>query len=387
LAHGAPALAPTAPLATTLAFARAAGSYWFAVFPLVRRELAAWRAHAERIPDARLRAHALSALAERGNMEGAAAFATFVSRRHRPAVVGATVAFQAAYNHLDLLSELLAPGQAGRARLMHLALPAALYPQAAHRPSPSAWAEAAGTDGGYLNALLARCRDCFAGLPSAPAARDSAIQAAERVVAFQSWQAGGAEPDAATLDYADPAPADLRSFELAGAAGSSLGVHALIASAADSALTPATARALDAAYFPAIGALHTLLDHLVDRHEDHAHGQPNLTDRYASPAQLQRRLTDLTRAALTAARALPDPTRHELIVCAMSCFYLSAPAARAHPAQPAARAVAAELGWPAPLARAVFAARSRLGPGAIRSTTASTRLPDLGLASGQPRGE
>jgi tetraprenyl-beta-curcumene synthase len=388
----------------TFAFARAARAYLLAVFPLVRHELAAWRARAERIPDPRLRGRALQALAERGNMEGAAAFATFAARRHRPAVVAATVAFQAAYNHLDLLSELVGTGEADRARLMHLALPAALagselladFPAPSVRPaparriadhrSPPVWAAAAGADGGYLQALVARCRDSFATLPSAAIARPSAIAAAERVVAFQSWQAGGPEPDAAVLglpaaavalgapaaEPREPA-AHLRSFELAGAAGSSLGVHALIAAAADSALTPPAARALDAAYFPAIGALHTLLDHLIDRDEDCVHGQRNLTDHYPSPLRLEQRLAGLTRTALAAARTLPDRPRHELIVCAMACFYLSSPAARTQHAQPAARAVAAELGRPAALARGVFAARAWLQP-AKAATESSTPI-------------
>ena len=40
------------------------------------------------------------------------------------------------------------------------------------------------------------------------------------------------------------------------------------------------AREIDRAYFPWIGALHTLLDSLVDRHEDRESGRPSLLSYY-----------------------------------------------------------------------------------------------------------
>jgi tetraprenyl-beta-curcumene synthase len=367
----------------TFAFARAARVYWLAVFPRVCRELAHWRVRAERIPDPALRSRALAALSERGNMEGAAAFATFVPASARGVVISATVAFQAAYNHLDALSESwLGAGDAvARTRDAHGALLAALGGDGglSHPPGGPDWRGAGGDDGGYLAELVAACRAALAALPGWPVARAPALRAAARVVEFQTWQAGGAAPIAdgigptaaprgrpagAAGPGSDPAPplADAPGspywWELAGAAGSSLGVHALIAASADSLLAPAYVRALDAAYFPAIGALHTLLDHLVDRDEDLAIGQRNLIDRYASPAAAERRLGALARDALTAARGLGPGVRHELIVCAMAGFYLAAPAARDPAARGAARAVAGELGGLGGLARGVFLGRS-----------------------------
>jgi tetraprenyl-beta-curcumene synthase len=369
----------------TFAFLDAARVYWLAVFPRVCRELARWRARAERIPDPALRSRALAALSERGNMEGAAAFATFVPAEARPAVISATVAFQAAYNHLDALSEswLGAGDAAARSRHAHEALLAALGGDTpnrslSHPPADPGWRGACGGDGGYLAELVAACQSALAQLPGWPVARAGALRAAARVVEFQTWQAGG---DAPTADGIDPAAAPLPRpagaagpgsepappladapgspywWELAGAAGSSLGVHALIAASADPLLAPAYVHALDAAYFPAIGALHTVLDHLVDRDEDRAIGQRNLIDCYASPAAAERRLGALARDALTAARTLGPAPRHELIVCAMAGFYLAAPAARDPAARGAARAVARELGGLGALARGVFLGR------------------------------
>ena len=107
-------------------FARATHTYWTSVFPQVGRELERWNERAGEISDPALRAQALEALAKRGNMEGAAAFATFVPREHRAAVVRATVAFQTAYNHLDTISEQSASIGPGEARVLHEALLTAL---------------------------------------------------------------------------------------------------------------------------------------------------------------------------------------------------------------------------------------------------------------------
>src|SRR3954452_18767345 len=97
--HGAGRLSPA------VAFARAALRYWLTVFPRVSSELRHWRRSASRIDDPSLRQLALASLAKRGNMEGAAAFATFVPWRARGSVIRVLVAFQTIYNYADLLAE------------------------------------------------------------------------------------------------------------------------------------------------------------------------------------------------------------------------------------------------------------------------------------------
>src|SRR5579864_4208287 len=85
-------------------FTGAALRFWLIVFPSVCRELRRQRQAATEIPDAVLRGLALEALQERGNIEGAAAFAAFVPATRRRATISALVAFRAAYNYLDLLA-------------------------------------------------------------------------------------------------------------------------------------------------------------------------------------------------------------------------------------------------------------------------------------------
>ena len=144
------------------AFAAAATSYWLSVFPVVRREIARLRERASAIPDPVLRELALQALEKRGNMEGAAAFATLVPRPRRRAVVRALVAFQAAYNYVDMLAEQPCEDLVANGRRLHEALSVAV----------ASGAQAAGTqpvdyyehhpqceDGGYLDEMVQRCRE------------------------------------------------------------------------------------------------------------------------------------------------------------------------------------------------------------------------------------
>jgi len=112
---------------------------------------------------------------------------------------------------------------------------------------------------------------------------------------------------------------------------------ALLALAADPSLEPSEPAAVEAAYFPWVGALHTMLDSLVDVAEDRREGQRNLLGHYDSPAGAAARVGALAREAGARVRALARGRLHELILTAMACHYLSAPQA----AEPRARAIAA----------------------------------------------
>ncbi len=115
-------------LALAGAFTGAAGRYWTGVFPHVRRELDHWLRRAGEIPDPALRRLALHAQRKRGNIEGAAAFATFAPRADRAAVLRAAVAFQAAYDYLDVLAEQPQADPVAGTRALHQALLDSLAP-------------------------------------------------------------------------------------------------------------------------------------------------------------------------------------------------------------------------------------------------------------------
>jgi len=350
-------------IAPVVSFAGAAWRYWLGVFPRVCLERRRRRARASRIPDPLLRATALDAQRKWGNVEGAAAFAAFVPSPHRAAAARAMTCFQAAYNYLDMLGEQPCADPASNGRCLHSALLVALDPDARHLDyyEHSRQRE----DGGYLREILDACRAALATLPSYSALAPEALRAAERIVEFQSCNTGELQGDLAALERwaraATPPGEDLLWWETAAAGGSSLCVYALIALAAEPAFERSfdVATAVKDAYFPWIGALHSLLDNLVDVAEDRATGQHNLIGLYGSPMQAAERMGRLAERSLGAARGLPNARAHTLVLAAMASFYLSTPEAATPAALPVARAVLGALDGPADLAMLVFRARSR----------------------------
>ncbi len=322
------------------AFAATSTSYVLS-FPAVAREIGHWRGRAARIPDATLRRLALASLAKRGNMEGAALFATLAPRARRLEAIRSIVAFQAAYNYLDLLAEQPSAHPARNGEELHRALLVALDPTASHRDHYVHHPQR--EDGGYLGELIETSRTTLARLPSYPRVSSPALAVAARIVEFQSLNLGERQGGCAGLERwareQTSGAGELRWWELAGACGSSLGVHVLIGLAARPELNPAEVAAVADAYHPWLGALHSLLDSLVDVEEDRRERLPNLVACYASVEEAGERMGQLAAGALARAGALPDADRHETIVAAMAAYYLSAPAAREPALRPLARAV------------------------------------------------
>ena len=340
-------------------FAGAARRYWLGVFPGVCAERRRREARAQEIPDQLLRQVVVDALRKWGNIEGASAFAAFVPRRRRAAAARAMVCFQAAYNYLDMLTELPNTDPAANGRLLHRALLVALNPEAEHLDYYAH--HHLHEDGGYLKETVDDCRAALAQLPSYAAVAPAALRAAERIVAFQSCNTGEVQGDYLALERwaraHTPHGTGMRWWETAAAGGSSLCVYALIAAAAEPRVDPDEIAAIESSYFPWIGALHSLLDNLVDAAEDYATGQRSLVGCYASPCDAATRMGTLAERSSEAAQALPG-RRHTLVLAAMASFYLCTPEARAPEAAPVADAVLQALGEPAQMAMTVF--RSRL---------------------------
>jgi tetraprenyl-beta-curcumene synthase len=276
-----------------------------------------------------------------------------------------------------MLSEQPGADRVEQARGLHQALLAALSPDVALPTVPDGRGECArgwpsrssrvpaALDGGYLQSLVADCRRATAELPAYAAVAPAARRAAERVVAFQSYNRGYAGGDHEALERwareATPAGSGLRWWETAASGGSSLGVHVMLAAAASRLVGVDEMDALEHAYFPWIGALHSLLDQLVDVEEDRRTGQRNLIAYYASESDAAQRMGWLAQRALERARELSPPSRHALVAAAMASFYLSAPGARAPAALPISDAVLDAFGSRARPALAVFKARGIAG--------------------------
>jgi tetraprenyl-beta-curcumene synthase len=346
-------------LALTSAFASASLRYWLGVFPLVGRELRHWRERARQIPDPALRRLALiTQTSERGNLEGAAAFAVLAPRMHRARVVRAVVAFQTTYDYIDTLSEQPSADPIANGRQLHLALLSALDPDCEH---PDYYEHnRANRDNGYMRELVNACRFACGALPSYASVAEPAVRSAKRMVAYQSLNHSPGDTRGALARWASgltPSDSGLRWWETAAGAASSLSVFALIAAAAQPALAASEAAAVAHAYFPWIGALHVLLDSLIDRHEDIASGQHSLIDHYASAEDAAARLGAIAARATRATETLPNSLQHATILAAMTSFYLSAPSTSAPGAILSAQRVLETMGTVATPPMAVHRAR------------------------------
>lgn len=321
----------------TLALARTLASYWLTVFPRARRELARWTDAARAIPDAEARTLALATIEqERGLAEGAAIFATVVPRRRRGALVPLLVAWQAAYDYLDTLGE-----QPSGDAASYGALTAALGTGTANGDP---------RDGGYLAGLIARCRTAADSLPAFDRVRPVALRAARRCIEAQTATHAVAlrgNAELRTWAATQPEADGYLWWEVAAGAISSLAVHAVLATAAQPRTTREVADAVDAAYFPSICALSTLLDSAVDTDDDAGTANHRCLAYYDDPAHTLERLAAITRIAERAARTLPAGRRHAVILAGMTAYYAAAAdATQQHLHEQVATALAT---WSAPI--------------------------------------
>jgi tetraprenyl-beta-curcumene synthase len=315
--------------------------YWRTIHPVSRRELRWWDGRAAAIPDPLLRTLASETLArERGLCEGAALFATLAPRRNRAALVRVLVAVEVLCDYLDTLAEQASSDVLDESRRLHRALIAALGgPISRERYYP-----VGRQDGGYLDTLVARCREGFRELPSAGTVAPFALRAAARSSEGQSRNHAAmlAQDDRALAAWCRtqmPVGAALAWWELAAAICSSLTLVALVACAAAPATRADDVARIGAAYFPWISTLSSLFDSVADRAEDVVSGNHSYVAHYATQAEAAEQLGRLTSHAIATARTLPNGRQHVWILAAMACFYLSGPRARS----PVARTVLERL--------------------------------------------
>jgi tetraprenyl-beta-curcumene synthase len=332
-------------LRLAIAFALTAYRYWLGVFPIIRGERQRLQARARRIPVTELRELALQNLAtESANLEGAAAFAAFLPAVRRQHVVRAQVAFQAAYDYVDSLSEQPDAISAINTRRLHCALMLAVTPKAPHLDYYAH--HTSSSDGGYLVDLVDACRCALEHLPSYSLVAGAVRRNVRRIVGYQTRTNLPTEHGRLALESwaqrETPPETNLRWWETGAACGSSMAVLALLAAAADPQLRPSAVHRIEAAYWPWTGALHSLLDSLIDRNDDALTPQHSLISHYASPQQMTVRLRAIaTEAARGAKRAGEE---HSLILTGMASLYLSDPRAWSPDARPSTTGVLGALG-------------------------------------------
>ncbi len=291
------------------------------------------------------------------SVESGAAFAAFAHPDQRAGVARLLVRLQGIYQYADVLMEQPSINPSANARQLHTALLVALQAGRAHADYYTHNAQE--DDGGFLVELVDVCRTLLTKLPAYALVEKAALDQAHRIVFYQTHVNLAAERDLPALErWAEPqhpAGAELRWWELAAASGSSVAAYALLSAAADPDLTTEHAKAIEALYCPWMGALHTLLDNLIDHSEDTAMGQHNLLDHYSSPEEMAERMEWLAVEAVHRAGAVG--VEHSLILAGMASLYLSDPNARQPYALETTERVLAALGGLAKPAMLVLRAR------------------------------
>jgi tetraprenyl-beta-curcumene synthase len=316
-----------------LALARASARELIWGVRLVSQEAAGWRARAAEIPDAELRADALSALTrKRGNINGAGLFWTLPDRRNHD-LLRVLVAYEILADYLDCVSERSAGAGIANGRQLHRALIEALNPDA--EISDYYRHHVRGDDGGYARALVESCRAHCAALPGfqevqpyvARAAGLSAVLAinhepdpVRREQALRQWD----DAEAAARPAREAATRDEhRWYERTAGASAWLTVLAMLALAAEPERAACGAAQTYAAYLDWIAPAGAMLDSYGDIGEDAASGEHSYIAYYPSGEVAIERVGELVRGARSEARALPSGERHDMIVACMIAFYLS----------------------------------------------------------------
>lgn len=318
------------------------------VLPVVARELERWQERARAIPEPALRSQAEASLAhKRFHCEGGAVFAAWsLEERASLELVRFIVAFQTISDYLDNLCDRTESLNLVDFRRLHQSMldavglvsrPGSRY--YAHHPHKE--------DGGYLESLVAACREALAALPRYEAYRARITRLVRLYVDLQCYK--HIEPERRVPALTEwflrntGGRTELFWWEFAAATGSTLGIFALAAEAARRAPYEAAER-LEAAYFPWIAALHILLDYFIDQEEDRRENDLNFVSFYENAAQRDARLDWILRRALTEARGLSASPFHLAVVEGLLGLYLSNPKVRQQGLEAPARALLSRAG-------------------------------------------
>jgi tetraprenyl-beta-curcumene synthase len=294
------------------------------VVPLARTALARIEHLAQRIPDEELRAQALSSLRGKAyHVAGACVLATFLPSGAREHYVDIVAPLETIYDFLDCLCDRHPETKPQAFRQLHEALADALDPA---RPFHEYYLYGPpGDDGDYLHTLVRRVRRAIARLGDHELLVPYFSEAANLYADTQTYShlPPGDREDACKkwFEEHDGRYGDLTWWEFAAAAGSQFHVYAPLYAAfcSDFDRIGETYNA----YFPALCALHVLLDSFIDQHEDGTHGDLSWISFYPDAATFRERIGTLATRAQSAFADLAMPRAHRFTLRIMALFYLT----------------------------------------------------------------
>jgi tetraprenyl-beta-curcumene synthase len=295
------------------------------IVPSASIQLDAIRLRADAIPDEALHREALSSVDGKAyHVAGACILATFLPDDVAQRYVSIVAPLESIYDYLDNLCDRHPDVPIEAYPVLHQAIADALDPTAAPRDYYALGPT--GDDGGYLRWLVTRTQDGIRQIGGydalLPHFRESAELYAE-MQTYKHYPAGEREAQLIAWYERRGRGLDLEWQEFACAAGSQFQVYAPLYE-----LLAGRPAAIDAAYgahFPAVAALHVLLDSFIDRAEDREHGELCFAEVYPSFERLRKRVGYLAGRAERGFSALPVPAEHRFVLRVMALFYLTHP--------------------------------------------------------------
>ena len=295
------------------------------IVPLASAQLETIRGRAAAIPDEALRLEALSSVDGKAyHVAGACILATFLPDEAARNYVSIVAPLESIYDYLDNLCDRHPDVPIEAYPVLHQAIADALDPAA--EPRDYYAMGPAGADGGYLRWLVTRTQDGIRSIGGYEALMPHFRDAAELYAEMQTYKhypAGEREAQLIAWYERRGQALDLEWQEFACAAGSQFQVYAPLYE-----LLAGRPSAIDAAYdahFPAVAALHVLLDSFIDRAEDREHGELCFAEVYPSQDRLRERAGNLAERAKRGFSALPVPAEHRFVLRVMALFYLTHP--------------------------------------------------------------
>lgn len=289
------------------------------LLPGAARILSGFRALATTVPDPELRRQALRALADkRFHAWGAAAMVVGVPAARRPGALRAVLAIQTISDYLDNLADRSVPLRLAEVRRLHTALTDAVRPGRLGSYYPARLREDV-----YLPGLVSIAQEAI-GQGGLGPFENGALLALRRYAHLQSLKhlhPRQRREEALVAWQRRRRREPLAWWERAAAAGSTLPAFAAVAGAAGD----RTARTWGGEWGQRVAAVHILFDYAIDREEDAAGGDYNISLPGGPPAALGRRLGHHLRLAL-AERGLAEGPR--LVVRGLPALYLTDPKVR-----------------------------------------------------------
>ncbi len=341
--------------------------YIFSILPRVERELKKWKKLLAATPPSPLRRQALNSIhTKRFHCQGGAVYALLnpEAQRHLLPLI---VSLQTISDYLDNLCDRITSGEISSSsdriisggisslseriawdglsslsdrekdrllergfRQLHLSMAVALNPHAQNFLQEDYYKYyPLREDGGYLEGLVNYSRKHLSALPFYGQVQKKIIILINLYCDLQALKHLSPQYRRQYLEewfgaHQNKYP-DLLWNEFAAAAGSTLGVFALLASASRKNISLEMSERIFHCYFPWICGLHILLDYFIDQEEDKKEGDLNFVFYYKNQEHCFQRLVFFLDNALQRTRQLPDSTFHHTVIKGLLALYLSDP--------------------------------------------------------------